>query len=93
LSADEACSFGNGLTANGDISTTTYLRSKYLAVGTTQNTYLSVITGKIDLGYKQSATTTETNIIGDEINIGGSNTSTTINIGVGKALQTTTKNN
>jgi len=85
LSGDSACSFGNGITATDDIITSTYLRSKYLSIGTTQNTYLSVITGTLNIGYQVtgvSSTRTTTNIIGDNINIGNSQTrQTTINIG------------
>jgi hypothetical protein len=94
LNSDGACSFGNGLTATDDITTTTYLRSKYLSIGTTQNTYLEVITGKTTIGYKTVGTSTETNIISDTIYMGCSSTASTINVGVGKLtdLSTTTPN-
>jgi len=85
LSGDTACSFANGITAEDDITTSKYLRSKYLSIGTTQNTYLSVITGTLNIGYQVAGVSTNrttTNIIGDNINIGNSQTrQTTINIG------------
>jgi hypothetical protein len=93
LSGDSASSFGNGLTATDDISTTTYLRSKYLSVGTVQNTYLSVITGTVNIGYKAPLTLTKTNIVSDTINIGCSSTASTINIGVGDTLTSTIASN
>jgi hypothetical protein len=85
LSGDSACSFANGITAEDDITTSKYLRSKYLSIGTTQDTYLSVTTGTLNIGYQITGVSTDrikTNIIGDIISIGNSQTrQTTINIG------------
>ena len=50
-------------------------------------------TGRVSLDNGRiTTTTTNTNIVSDTINIGGSSTPSTINIGVGTALETTTNN-
>jgi hypothetical protein len=85
--------FSNDLKSNGTITAGYYLKSNYLEVGNSTNTFLKIIADTFNVGYKTSTSSTKTNINSDTINIGCSSTASTINIGVGDTLTSTTASN
>lgn len=93
LDPDNESLFPNDLTCNGTVKAGYYLKSNYLEVGNNTNTFLKIGGTGFNIGFTNLNADTTTNIRSTKINIGCSPVPSTINIGCGDTLSSSTAAN